>query len=67
MLFGLYIDVRMLISNVRGGRGIPVPEAPQTINEKRTPFLTFFFLRIFICDERALSVANIMAVSLVVD
>ena len=41
---------------------IPVPEAPQTINEKRTPFLTFFFLRIFICEEPDRSVANPMAV-----
>jgi hypothetical protein len=67
MLFGLHDHVRMKERECQGRRGIPVPEAPQTINEKRTPFLTFFFLRIFICDERALSVANIMAVSLVVD
>ena len=42
---------------------VPVPDAPQTISEKRTPFFTFFFLRIFICDERIRSVANMMAVS----
>ena len=53
--------------SLRESEAIPVPEAPQTMSEKRTPFLTFFFLRIFICDERDRSVANMMAIWMILD
>ena len=37
---------------------IPVPEAPQTIKQNWIPFLTFFFLRILICEEADISTGS---------
>lgn len=46
------LTCQSMVLQGRKDNGVPVPLAPQTMSEKRTPFFTFFFLRILVCRSR---------------